>query len=394
MELHGKSILGGKTAASRGSRVFFGVAAATGEKLGPEFHEATAAEADEAMTLAENAFHEYAALGPERRAEFLERAAAEIAGLGGALLERAQAETALPEARLAGERARTVNQLNMFAQMIREGSWVEATIDRGAPERKPVAKPDLRRMLFPLGPVVVFGASNFPLAYSVAGGDTASALAAGCPVVVKGHWGHPGTSEMVARAIVAAAEATKMPAGIFSMAQGASNEIGERLVLHPAAKAAGFTGSLQGGRALYNAAATRPEPIPVFAEMGSTNPVFFLPGALKKNWAALAEAFVQSFTAGVGQFCTNPGIAIGREGEEWRAFIEQTARLAGAVAPGVMLHRGIYEKFRSGTGRFRQTRGVGVAGKWGGEAEGRAAAAVFTTDAKTFAGEGTLSEEL
>ena len=383
MELHGQNIIGGKSTASAGAKIFSAAAAATGEKLPPVFHEATAAEADEALLLAEKAFEEYRALPPERIAEFLDKCAEEILQLGDELLQRANLETALPEQRLIGERARTVNQLKMFAEIIREGSWLEATIDRALPDRKPQPKPDLRRMLIPLGPVVVFGASNFPLAYSVAGGDTASALAAGCPVVVKAHPAHPGTSEMVARAILSASEATKMPDGIFSMVHGA-NEISLHLVKHPATRAVGFTGSLQGGRALFDAAAARPEPIPVYAEMGSTNPVFILPGVLKKNGAAIAEDFVQSFTLGVGQFCTNPGIAIGCQGGDWKNFVARAAELTKSVAPGVMLHRGIHEKFESGAKQFEKISGVSVAGKSSAEANERASAILFETNAKTF----------
>jgi len=393
MELHGKSILGGKAVASANVKTFSAVTAAGGEPLSPLFHESTTAEVDEALKLAEAAFEEYRALPPERVAGFLVRAAEEILKLGEALLQRAGQETGLPEQRLVGECARTVNQLKMFAEIVREGSWLEATIDRGNPDRKPMPKPDLRRMLVPLGPVVVFGASNFPLAYSVAGGDTASALAAGCPVVVKAHPAHPGTSELVARAIGAAIEATKMPAGIFSMVHGA-NEISLYLVKHPAVKAVGFTGSLQGGRALFDAAMSRPEPIPVYAEMGSTNPVFILPGALKKSGPAIAENLVQSFTLGVGQFCTCPGIAVGCQGEEWNAFVEKAATLTQAVAPGVMLHRGIREKFESGAGRFAKTAGVNVAGKSAAGTKDRAGAMLFATDAKTFRQQQSLSEEV
>ncbi|HUB68258.1 MAG TPA: aldehyde dehydrogenase (NADP(+)) [Candidatus Methylacidiphilales bacterium] len=394
MELHGKSILGGKTMGGAWAKTFSAVNAVSGEKLAPLFYEATSAEADETLALAASAFEQYRALPPERIAEFLDQAAAAITELGDELLQRANLETALPEARLIGERARTVNQFKMFAEIIREGSWIEAAIDRAIPDRKPLPKSDLRRMLIPLGPVVVFGASNFPLAYSVGGGDTASALAAGCSVVVKAHPAHPGTSELVARAIQSAADVTKMPPGVFSMIQGAGFEIGIHLVKHPATKAVGFTGSLSGGRALFGAAAARPEPIPVYAEMGSTNPVFFLPGALKANGDAIAENFIQSVTLGAGQFCTNPGLAFGCEGEEWRAFTGRAGSLAGAVAPGVMLHRGILEKFEKGAARFQEVPGVSVAGKSSTEVQERAAAHVFLTDAKTFREESLLSEEL
>ncbi len=395
MELHGKSIVGGKVTASSGARTFTGVAAATGEKLQPVFHEATPAEADRALELAAVAFEEYRRQLPEAIAKFLERAADEIMALGDELLHRASVETGLPVPRLTGERARTMGQLRMFAELIRDGSWLEATIDHAIPDRKPLPKPDLRRMLVPIGPVVVFGASNFPLAYSVAGGDTASALAAGNPVVVKAHPAHPGTSEMVARAIHAAAEATGMPAGVFSMVQGASTDIGVHLVRHPATKAVGFTGSLGGGRALFNAAAARPEPIPVYAEMGSTNPVFVLPGALQKNGGAIAEGLVQSVTLGVGQFCTNPGLVFGKQDANWTAFVDRARQLVDAVAPGVMLHQGIADKFHSGAERMGKVGGVALAGKSSAEAaKNSGAAMVFATDAKTFRGQEVLREEV
>jgi alpha-ketoglutaric semialdehyde dehydrogenase len=395
MELHGKSLIAGKATASSGAKTISSIVAASGEKLSPLFYEATLAEADQAVALAEKAFEEYRRQPAEKVAAFLDRIAEEISKLGDELLHRASAETGLPEARLVGERDRTMNQFKMFAELLREGSWVEASIDRAQPDRKPLPKVDLRRMLVPLGPVVVFGASNFPLAYSVGGVDTSSALAAGCPVIVKAHPAHPGASEMVGRAIVGAVEASGMPKGVFSMVHGASVEIGMRLVQHPATKAAGFTGSLQGGRALFDAAAKRPEPIPVFAEMGSTNPIFILPGALKKNGKAIAEGMAQSATLGVGQFCTNPGLAFGPAGEDWRTFVERVAQLASAVAPGVMLHQGISARFHEGTEKFQKVAGVSVAGKSAEKAtQGRAPAMVFNTDSKTFREQPVLREEV
>jgi NADP-dependent aldehyde dehydrogenase len=395
MELHGKSLIGGKIAASTGTKNFSAVAAATGEQLKPIFQEATPAEADDALTLAAKAFEEYRRLPADKIAAFLDRIAEEILKLGDELIQRASLETGLPEQRLIGERNRTTNQFKMFAELLRDGSWVEASIDRAQPDRKPLPKVDLRRMLVPIGPVVVFGASNFPLAYSVGGGDTASALAAGCPVVVKAHPAHPGASEMVGRAIQSAVEATGMPNGVFSMVQGPSTDIGMRLVQHPATKAVGFTGSLQGGRALFDAAAKRPEPIPVFSEMGSVNPVFILPGALKQNGKAIAEGLAQSFTLGVGQFCTNPGLAFGCESAEWRAFVERMGQLTTAVAPGVMLHQGIAKRFHEGTDQFQHVSGVTVAGKSNAEAKSnQASATVFSTDAKTFESQRVLREEV
>ena len=393
MELHGKNLIGGKIVASANAKSFSAMDAATSEKLPPQFFEATTAGADEALKLAEQAFEEYRALPPQRIAEFLDRCAEAISKLGDELLHRASQETGLSEERLISERTRTVNHLKMFADIVREGSWLEATIDRALPDRQPQPKPDLRRMLVPLGPVVVFGSSNFPLAYSVAGGDTASALAAGCTVVVKAHPAHPRTSELVARALQSAAEASKMPRGVFSMVHGA-NEISLYLVKHSAAKAVGFTGSLQGGRALFDAAMARPEPIPVYAEMGSTNPVFILPGALKKNGAAIAESFVQSYTLGVGQFCTSPGIAIGFGNDDWHAFATRVGELTRAIAPGVMLHQGILEKFKSGTGKFQKVPGVIVAAQSSAQVESRAGAILFATDAKTFRSQPLLTEEV
>ena len=395
MELHGKNLIGGKLVASNNAKTFHGIAAASGEKLSPVFHKATPTEADEAVALAEKAFAAYRRQPAEKIAEFLNRIAEEILKLGDPLIQRTSAETGLPEARLAGERNRTVNQFKMFAELVREGSWLEATIDRAQPDRKPLPKVDLRRMLVPLGPVVVFGASNFPLAYSVGGGDTASALAAGCPIIVKAHSAHPGASEMVGRAIQAAVEATGMPNGVFAMVHGDGTEIGMRLIQHPATKAVGFTGSHAGGRALFDAAAKRPEPIPVFAEMGSTNPVFILPGALKQNGKAIAEGLAQSVTLGVGQFCTNPGLAFGRQGDEWTAFVQRMGELAGAVAPGVMLHQGISASFHKGTEKLQKVAGVSVAGKSSAEAtQGRAPAMIFNTDAKTFQQQHILREEV
>src|SRR4051794_17929233 len=309
MDLHGQNLIGGKPSA-QGKKPFTAVNPASGETLTPTYTEATPAEADLALAFAERDFEIFGRKPAEKVAQLLDGIAEEIGALGDELIRRARAETALPEPRLAGQRARTVNQIKMFADLIREGSWTEARIDRAIPDRKPLPKPDLRRKLIPIGPVVVFGASNFPLAFSVAGGDTISALAAGNPVIVKAHPAHPGVSEMVARAILAAIEATGMPNGVFSMLHGAGHEVGLGLVRHSAAQAVGFTGSLRGGRALFDAAAARPEPIPVYAEMGSVNPVFVLPGAIagepgREQWA---KALAAAVTGSAGQLCTKPGV--------------------------------------------------------------------------------------
>jgi NADP-dependent aldehyde dehydrogenase len=280
MELKGTQFIGKESLAS-GKSTFHGIDPRTGEPLPTAFHEATREEVDQAIQLAEEAFKQYSAVSSEQRAVFLETIAEEIEALGHRLMQRAESETSLPFPRLQGECGRTMNQLKLFAKVVREGSWVDARIDTALPDRQPIPRPDLRHMLVALGPVAVFGASNFPLAFSVAGGDTASALASGCPVVVKGHPAHPGTSEMVARAILKAAEKIGMPDGVFSMVQGQSHEVGSWLVKHPLIQAVGFTGSFKGGKALFDIANRREVPIPVFAEMGSTNPVFILPGALK-----------------------------------------------------------------------------------------------------------------
>jgi NADP-dependent aldehyde dehydrogenase len=394
MELHGKNFIGEKHS-SAGTKTFNAQNPSTGETLAPQFREATESEVDEALQLATNAFEQYRREPPEKVAAFLTRVAEEISKLGDELIRRAQAETALPEARLIGERARTINQITMFADLVREGSWVDARIDRALPERKPLPKPDLRRMLIPIGPVGVFAASNFPLAFSVAGGDTISALAAGNPVILKAHPAHPGTSELTARAIESAVKAAGIPAGVFSMIQGVSHEVGLRLVRHPALKAVAFTGSLNGGRALFDAGASRPEPIPVFAEMGSTNPVFVLPGALNQRAGAIAEGLVQSVTLGVGQFCTNPGLVFGVAGAEWSAFAQKTAELAGAFAPAAMLYSGICERYQEGINRVSKLPAVHSAGKSTAEAKrGQAGAAVFAADAATFMKNQMLQEEL
>src|ERR1700688_3907953 len=271
------------------------------------------------QTIVETAA-DYCSPAPEVLATFLERIGDGIMAVGDRLISTCAEETALSADRLIGERARMVNQLRMFAGLVREGSWIDARIDTALPDRKPVPKPDLRRMLLPLGPIAVFGASNFPLAFSVAGVDTASALAAGCPVVVKPHPGHPGTSRLVAAAILDAAEACRMPGGVFAMVEETSVEIGLELVRHPLIRAVGFTGSTRAGRALFDAANSRTEPIPVFAEMGSLNPLFILPGALFKRWESIATGLAGSVTLGTGQFCTKPGLVIGQQSAAFSQF--------------------------------------------------------------------------
>jgi len=397
MELHGGSILGAETT-KLGAATFRALDPASGRALDPVFHEATNAEAAKAVELAAEAFPAYRKKSPDAIAQFLETIADGLERLGAELIARANVETALPEARLISERGRTAGQLRMFAALVKEGSWVEARIDRAQPARTPAPKPDLRRMLVPLGSVVVFGASNFPLAYSVCGGDTASALAAGNPVVVKGHPAHPGTSEMTARVVQQAARSCGMPAGVFSMLQGARPELSIALVRHPLAKAVGFTGSLQAGRALFDAAANRPSPIPVFAEMGSLNPVFVLPGALEAHAAEIAESISKSVTTGVGQFCTKPGQIAGLRSAAFDAFVERLGALVSCAPPGTMLHAGITERYRAGFSERSGSRAVRLAAE-ALPAPREAIAtqvpsAVFVSSAQSFLDDSKLREEL
>ncbi|TAH03112.1 MAG: aldehyde dehydrogenase (NADP(+)) [Sphingobacteriales bacterium] len=357
MTLTGQHLIAGQFAAT-GNITFVGYNPAQETDLTTHFFEATAEEVNSACEAASAAFAPYKKLSDADRALFLETIAIEIVNLGDALLETAMLESGLPLARLTGERGRTAGQLNAFAKMLREGSWVNAIIDTAQPDRQPLPKVDLRQMQIPLGAVAVFGASNFPLAFSVAGGDTASALAAGCPVVFKAHPAHPGTCEMVAAAIAKAMEICNIPLGTFNLLQGSSHNLGTALVQHPAIKAVGFTGSFAGGKALYNLAAARPQPIPVYAEMGSVNPVFFLPGILKEKGAALAKGFASSITMGVGQFCTNPGMFVALADDNSTNFINDTKTELSAITVGAMLTAGIKNNYLKGVTHLNKATGV------------------------------------
>lgn len=323
------------------------------------FQDANPSEIHSMLQVATQAFEWYKKQEPARRASFLETIAVEIENLGSTLIQTAQKETNLPEGRLLGERARTIFQLRSFAAMLREGSWVEAAIDTAIPDRVP-PKPDLRKMLFPLGPVVVFGASNFPFAYSTAGGDTASALAVGCPVIVKAHPAHPQTSEMVAQAISKAMDSCGIPAGVFQHLHGSSFEVGQLLVQHPLTKAVGFTGSLAGGKALYDHVQQRKKPIPLFAEMSSTNPIVLLPEVLRQNSAAVASMIADSITLGMGQFCTNPGLMIAIEGEDLDNFLQLLGQAIAQAAPSKMLHAGIEANYLNRLQQTLSTKGVSL----------------------------------
>lgn len=359
INLQGKLIIGGTWVQGSGENTFV-ISPLTQEPLQPGFHQASIEQTRLAAQAAADAFPDYAQTSPGQRATFLETIALRIEALGEELLLRANQETGLPVTRLTGERARTCGQLRLFAEVVREGSWVDARIDTALPDRTPLPRPDLRRMLIPLGPVVVFGSSNFPLAFSVAGGDTASALAAGNPVIVKAHSGHPGTSEMIASAILAAVQECGIPSGVFSMLHGRGETIGLELVRQPSIKAVGFTGSHTAGRALFDAAASRPDPIPVFAEMASLNPVFVLPRLLEERGSAFAKGLFDSVTLGGGQFCTKPGLIFGIEGPAWKNMVEEFGRLVAQGSATTMLNAGILESFKNAKARLCSRKGVHI----------------------------------
>ncbi len=393
MSLSGHQIIGLKTS-SKGTNKFSGFNPSKSELLEPEFLEATVEEINKAFEKGDEAFETFQEVTRGRRADFLVKIADEIMNLGDELVQRAMAETGLPEARIVGERGRTVNQLKLFAEVVKDGSFLEISIDTAQPERTPIPKPDIRMMNIPIGPVAVFGASNFPLAFSVAGGDTASALAAGCPVIVKAHPAHPGTSELVGMAIKKAAEETGMPDGVFSLLQGNGFAVGEAMVKHTLTKAVAFTGSFGGGMALYKMATSREEPIPCFAEMGSINPVFLLPNRLKDQAGNLASQYVDSVNLGVGQFCTNPGIVIGVKGAELNEFIEQASKKIGETAGGTMLHAGIKNNFEKSVSATSSEEGVETLAKGSGEGEATGVSRLLKTSGKAFIKNPILHEEM
>ena len=321
------------------------------------YKDATIPEIETVMQQAWKAFPIYRKYSLKKRADFLRAIAKEIEELGDELLKVTGEETNLPEARLRGERGRTIFQLNQYADACEKGDWLEASIDTAIPDKTP-PKPAIRKMLIPIGPVVVFGAANFPFAYSTAGGDTATALAAGCPVIVKAHPAHPGTSELVAKAILKAAADCEMPDGIFTHIHGASFEVGRTLVEHVYTKAVGFTGSFIGGKQLFDWANQRKVPIPVFAEMSSINPVFLLPEKMKTAAAEIAKMYTGSITLGVGQFCTNPGLIIGLEGQELTTFIDVLGKEINKSVPATMLHAGIFKNYRKKKDEALKQNGV------------------------------------
>lgn len=394
MELTGKNIIGNKLS-QESSATFYGENPATGKKLEPVFYEASQKEINEAIEKASKAFQQYRNKTGKEKAGFLEAIADEIIALDSSLITRAMEESGLPEARLTGERGRTVGQLKLFAQLLLEGSWVNARIDIADAERKPLPKPDVRSMEKAIGPVGVFGASNFPLAFSVAGGDTVSALAAGCPVVFKAHPAHPGTCELVGIAIQKAIKKTGMPEGTFSMINGRSTEVGMALVRHPFIKAIGFTGSFFGGKALFDEANKRAEPIPVYAEMGSVNPVFILPRILKEKGEKIAQDLAASVTLGVGQFCTNPGLVFVQQSDEENKFRDNLSKQVNEITPGVMLTSGIQNNYKKGIEKLSNVEGVAVLAKGKNEGEGsRGTPHVLHATAALFLQKHELEEEV
>jgi len=387
-KLAGRSLIGFREGNGSGEPLYASDPT-TGQRLQPGFIAATTEEVDLAVRLASEAFAAYSRTTGRVRGAFLRTIATKIESIAGEIIERAGQETALPQARLQGETARTCAQLRLFAQVAEEGSWVAARIDRADPDRKPAPRPDIRSMLRPLGPVVVFGASNFPLAFSVAGGDTASALAGGNPVIVKAHAAHPGTSELVGQMVRDAVRECGMPEGVFSLLFGSGAQIGTALMKHPLVKAGGFTGSRTAGRVLMDVAAARPEPIPFYAEMSSTNPVFILPGALRERGETIAAGLHTSFTMGAGQFCTKPGMVFLPQGNEAASFVDKLRQLVDGSAPFHLLTRSIHSSYDSALAGRKTDPAVTLvaeAPKAALPAGFTVTSALFETDADKFLG--------
>jgi NADP-dependent aldehyde dehydrogenase len=392
--LHGHSLIDGGR--SRGSGETFQAVSPIGRQALPgDFFLATEEQVNTALDAARRDFAAFRNCPGETRALLLETIAANLLALGDTLVGRIQLECGLSEVRILSELARTVNQLRLFAAVARENSWHDPRIETAIPEREPLPKPDLRRLLVPLGPVVVFGSSNFPLAYSVAGGDTASALATGNPVLVKAHSGHPGTSELVAEAVVSALRSLGLPAGVFALLHGRGQIIGIALVKHPHSRAVGFTGSFAGGRALFDAAANRPDPIPVFAEMSGLNPILLLPSALQDHPAEIADLIAQSITQGVGQFCTKPGLILVSEGAGGDIFRNTLAAAIAQVAPAPMLHAGIADSYVEGCQHAANHPALRVLARAAAPpAAGEGAALLVETDAASLLAHPALRHEV
>jgi NADP-dependent aldehyde dehydrogenase len=395
LKISGQSIIGSHSALNTG-QPFRATNPRTGENLPPAFFSAGPEEVHRAASLAQEAFATYGQISGREKGKFLCTIASKIDGAVDELVERAERETALPKARLQSETARTSGQLRLFAHVVEEGSWVMARIDRADAGSKP-PKPDLRSMLHPLGPVVIFGASNFPLAFSVAGGDTASALAAGNPVIVKAHPAHPGTSELVGQLVRECIQECNLPEGVFSLLLDSGTEVGVALVKHPLVKAVGFTGSHKAGRAIMDAAAARHEPIPVFAEMGSTNPVFILPGALRENGESISSGVYKSFTLGAGQFCTKPGLVFLPGNDDAATFVDKLKSSVLESGQFNMLTSGIRSAYQSATGRRKAETGVKLLAERPASANDQelgVGAAIFEADTESFLRNPELAAEV
>ncbi|MDE0959221.1 MAG: aldehyde dehydrogenase (NADP(+)) [Planctomycetota bacterium] len=393
MSIEGVHLIAGESVAGQGT--FHATNPASGERLSPQFSDATADQIDAAVAAAFQVHESRGAEDPQARARLLDAAAARIEQAGAAITKRGVEETGLPEGRFEAERGRTCNQLRMFASVLRERIFTESIIETALPDRQPVPRPDLRRRMRALGPVAVFGASNFPLAFGIAGSDTASALAAGCPVIAKGHPAHPGCCELIGKALQEAVRDAELPAGIFSLVQGQSFDVGTQLVQHPGIAAVAFTGSRSGGISLWKLAATREVPVPVFAEMGSANPVFILPEALATRGEEIASSIAVSVRLGVGQFCTSPGIIVTVSDDHGEAFKESLSASLCSEPPGTMLHPGIREGYSGALEQLASSHGVevlrrGPTGSGACDAE----ATLLQADALSFIADKTLQGEV
>jgi NADP-dependent aldehyde dehydrogenase len=393
MQVLGQMLVEGEALHGEGDQIR-GIDAATGEPMEPAFRAATLQMLDRVCRAAADAFDAYRETSLETRAALLEAIAANLRAAQPAIVERAMAETGLPRARLEGELGRTCNQLALFAGVLRDGRFLGLRIDPAQPDRTPSPRPDLRLRNIALGPVAVFGASNFPLAFSVAGGDTASALAAGCPVVAKAHNAHPGTSELAGRAIAEAIAEAGLPPGTFALLFDAGTAIGEALVSHAAIKAVGFTGSRAGGLALTRLAQARPEPIPVYAEMSAVNPVVILPTALKNRGGEIAKAFVQALTLGAGQFCTNPGVILAVESEGLDRFVEAAGAAVAQAPSATMLTPKITATYATGVQALTDHAAVEALAIGLPPQTRQGRPALFATSAEIFQGDRRLHQEV
>ncbi len=391
--MHGKNFIGNSLSADSDKYSQL-VDINSGKYLDGKFYHASKRELEAIFSLSQEAFILYKNISQKRRADFLDTIADEIYNLGDVLVERTMSESNLPRARIEGERARTINQIKMFSELLKEGSWVEATIDTALPEREPLPRNDLRKMLRPLGVVGIFEASNFPLAFGCAGGDTASALAAGCPIILKAHSAHSGTSELIATAIITAVKKCNMPNGVFSLVHGGGREVGQEIVKAENVKAIGFTGSTQAGMKLFEIANQRKNPIPVFAEMGSINPCVFLPSAFK-NSKTLASLYASSISLGVGQFCTNPGLIIAFKNKELEQFEEDLKEEIRNIIPSNMLTNGIFEAYENNKQNALLQKGVSLLATTNQEiSQAKGNSTIALCGAKDFTNNKSLQEEI